>query len=178
MQMHRKISYWFMPVLWLTVNAQALETNQVPPLTLDDCLGEAARHQPDVAAAKEAVLRAEFQYQVAISAFLPQLSASATAGRSRAGVSSAPSVDDSYTATLQAQESLYSGGHDTALLRQRGAERDYAREQLQQALATLSYDVHSAFVQLLYAVDYIDQTAAIVAVVQGSQSVIQRAAPA
>jgi len=143
-------------------SVMAVETNQVPALTLDACLAEAARRQPDIAAAKEAVQRAEFQYKAALSAFLPQLSANASASRSRAGVSSSAVVGDDYTANLQAQESLYTGGHDTALLNQRRAERDLAREQLQQALAQLSADVHTAFASLLYAVDAIAQTTAIV----------------
>ena len=147
---------------WPTALALAAATNQVSALTLEDCLADAARHQPDVAAAKEAVQYAEFQYRAAISAFLPQLSANASANRSRTGIGSGPALDDYYTANLQAQESLYTGGHDTALLDQRRAQRDLACEQLQQALAQLSYDVHTAFVSLLYAGDAITQNTAIV----------------
>ena len=147
---------------WPTAIALAAETNQVSALTLEDCLADAARHQPDVAAAKEALQRAEFQYGAAISAFLPQLSANASASRSRTGIGYSSSADDYYVANLQAQESLYTGGYDTALLAQRRAERDLAQEQLQLALAQLSYDVHTAFVSLLYAVDAIDLTTAIV----------------
>ena len=148
-------------VTMMAVAVGAAETNQVVPLTLDECLTEAARYQPDVAAAKEAVQRAEFQYRAALTAFLPQLSANASANRSRSGLGSSPVVDDYYVANLQAQESLYTGGHDIALLAQRRAERDLASEQLKLALAQLSYDVHTAFVRLLYAVNAIDQTAAI-----------------
>lgn len=148
--------------VWGTV-ASAAGTNQVPSLTLDECLAEAARQQPDVAAAKEAVLYAEFQYRAAVSAFLPQLSANADANRSASGFpASSVVLENDYVANVQAQESLYTGGHDTALLAQRRAQRDLAREQLQLALAQLSYDVRTAFVSLLYAVDAITQDDAIV----------------
>ncbi|TAN37471.1 MAG: TolC family protein [Verrucomicrobia bacterium] len=143
-------------VVWAT------ETNQPTTLTLDDCLDEAVRHQPDVAAAKEALQRAEFQYRAAMSAFLPQLSANASADRSSVASGSNVLVNNSYTANLQAQESLYSGGHDTALLAQRTAEREVACEQYRLALAQLSFDVRVAFARQLYAVDLIEQTSVIV----------------
>ncbi|MCX7010000.1 MAG: TolC family protein, partial [Kiritimatiellaeota bacterium] len=155
--MHRK---FLIAVLGLVCLGQAAETNAPVALTLDDCLAEAVRHQPDVAAAKEAVLRAEFQYKAARAAFLPQLSASA--GASRSGGAANGVTDNNYVTTLQAQESLYTGGHDTALLAQRSAERELARAQLATALAQLSYDVRSAFIKQLYGADLITLSAAIV----------------
>ena len=137
---------WLLAALWTC--AQAAETNAPAALTLGDCLAEAARHQPDVAAAREAVLRAEFQYRAALSAFLPQLSANA--GASRLGGPVNGPTDNNFATTLQAEESLYTGGHDTALLAQRGYERDMARAQLALTLAQFSYTVRSAFIQQIY----------------------------
>jgi outer membrane protein TolC len=146
--MHRRL-FKFVGLLaaWLS-SACAAETNVPAALTLDDCLAEAARHQPEVAAAREAVLRAEFQYRAAFSAFLPQLSASASG--SRQGGSANGVTANNFATTLQAQESLYTGGHDTALLAQRGYERDLARGELALTLAQFSYGVRSAFIQQLY----------------------------
>lgn len=140
-------------VLGLVCLGQAAETNAPVALTLEDCLAEAARHQPDVAAAKEAVLRAEYQYKAVLTTFLPQLSASASGSRS--GSSANGITDNSFVTTLQAQQSLYTGGHDTALLAQRSAERDLARASLAAVLAQLSYDVRAAFVKQLYNADLI-----------------------
>ena len=159
--MQRKlfISGWLLAILW--VPALAAETNAPAALTLDDCLAEAARHQPDVAAARESVQRAEFQYRAALSAFLPQLSASASGTRLGGPVNGATD-NNNYAATLQAEESLYTGGHDTALLAQRGYERDLARGTLALTLAQFSYNVRSAFIQQLYNADLIALSAEIV----------------
>lgn len=139
--------------------ARAAETNAPPALTFDDCLAEAARKQPDVAAAKEAVLRSDYQYKAALTAFFPQLSANASASRS--GGSANGVTDNNFVTSLQAQESLYTGGRDTALLAQRGAEREISRALLATALAQLSYDVRVAFVRQLYGADLIALSAAI-----------------
>ncbi len=155
--MHRLFS---IAVLLLAGLARAAETNAPPALTLDDCLAEAVRKQPDVAAAREAVQRSEFQYKAALTAFLPQLSASASASRS--GGSANGVTDNNFVTSLQAQESLYTGGRDTALLAQRSAERELSRAVLATALAQLSYDVRVAFVRQLYGADLITLSGAIV----------------
>jgi outer membrane protein TolC len=160
--MHRFTVYFSVLLAGLVVPVQAADTNQVASLTLESCLAEAARHQPDVAAAKEAMQRAEFQYRAAITAFLPQLSANSSANRTGGDTDAGYEVNNSYTANVQAQETLYTGGHDQALLTQRAAEREVTREQFSQVLAQLSFDVRVAFVRQLYAVDLIELTRAIV----------------
>ncbi len=158
--MHRRLFkfVWLLAAVWPC--AHAADTNAPEALTLDDCLAEAARHQPEVAAAREAVQRAEFQYRAARAAFLPQLSASAAGSRS--GGSANGVTDNNFATTLQAQESLYTGGHDTALLAQRGYDRELARAQLALILAQFSYNVRGAFIQQLYNADLIALSAAIV----------------
>jgi outer membrane protein TolC len=147
--MYRRLFKYVWLLAALGTCAHAAKTNAPPALTLADCLDESVRQQPDIAAAREAVQRAEFQYRAALSAFLPQLSASAGASR-LGGPVNGPSNENNFVTTLQVEESLYTGGHDTALLAQRGYERDMARGQLVLTLAQFSYNVRSAFIQQLY----------------------------
>lgn len=132
------------------------------PLTWQACVDGAAKRNPDVAAAQEAVKAAEAQHRAAYSPFLPQLSLTASFTRSNT-IAASPGLGaaavttttngtrDQVVAGLNATENLFSGFKDANNVRATGAAVDAAVAALSLAKAKLSFDLKSAFAGLLYA---------------------------
>lgn len=123
------------------------------PLTLDHCLSEAAENNPDLAASYAAAQKARFDYRASYGDTLPQLSANAQSSRSHTpgGSSDGGATSDNASYGVSASQSLFTGGKNRAAVNQAYANLQSAEADLLDARATLSYNVWSAFAQLLYA---------------------------
>lgn len=134
-----------------------------PPLTLDDCLAEAAGNNPDLAAARESVQKATYQYKASRSDNLPQLSANAGQSRSHRETATAgeDSTSDSSSMGVSARQTLFTGGRNSAAVEQAAAAKESADIQLRITEARLTLDVRQAVADLLYAQDAITLTEAI-----------------
>ncbi len=132
-------------------------------LDLEQCLAEAARGNPDLAAAQASAQKARFQYKGSYSDLLPQLSAQASSGRS-GGESDdgTSSTADSASYGVSLKQNLYAGGRIRAGIDQGSADLMTAEAQLQAEKAQLSYDVRQAFAGALYAQEQIALQEAIV----------------
>lgn len=100
--------------------AQAAEV-----LTWDDCVRVAARHNPDLAAAQEGVVKARADYAGSYSPLLPQLSADA-------GYSDSTTTTRSRAASVgvSVEQPLFAGGRHVAGVRKSRAELDAAEAQV------------------------------------------------
>ena len=134
-------------------------------LTLDDCLAEAARNNPDLAVARAAVEKAQYARRAEYSGFLPQLSGDASTSRrgSKASDSDPSVTSDNNSFGLTAKQTLYAGGRNRAALESGSASLDSAKASLGAAQADLTYNVRDAFAGLLYVQQQIDLNRAIVA---------------
>ncbi len=116
------------------------------PLTWEDCARESTRHNPDLAAAQEAVRKAQAQYYGSRSPLLPQLSADAGYTDSKT-----TSRSQEYTAGLSAKQSLFSGLRNEAGVGKSKADLEAAQANLNVVKAQVSFDLKNAFAGLLFA---------------------------
>ena len=133
-------------------------------LTLDDCLAEAAANSPELAAARAAVEQAAYSRRADYGAYLPQLSADASAARrgSRATDDEPRVTADNSSVGVSARQTLYAGGKNRAAVEQSSASLDAAEASLSSAEAELTYAVREAFAGLLYVQQQIELNRAIV----------------
>ncbi len=132
------------------------------------CVKEAALNNPGIAAAVKEVERANAVRKGAYSTFLPQVSLSAGIGRSKGektvGTSDGvvemttfgdsgfwSNYSDSYTAQLQVQQTLFDGFATRGNVDKARAETNVALAKLLTQKAGASFELKSAYAQLLYA---------------------------
>ena len=127
------------------------------PLTLDNCLAEAAENNPNLAASRLAVQKAKYDYKASYGDMLPQVSANAGNSRSRSESSAGTAnTADRATYGVSASQSLYTGGRNRAAVDQGSANLQAAEADLGARRSTLTYDVRKAFAELLFAQEQID----------------------
>ena len=153
----RYIKLFLFFFITLTLCGRAVAQNT---LTLEDCIKEASQNNKDLLASVQSVKSAENSHMASIGQFLPQISFSASAGRSgQGGVNDAfnsPVYGQNSSLSLNASQDIFSGFKDFASVNQANAQLDLARAQLTQTKAQLSHDLKSAFYQLLYSQQQID----------------------
>ncbi len=115
-------------------------------LSWEDAVLETAKHNPDLAAAQEAVRKAQAQYGGSRSPLLPQLSANAGYTDSKTA-----SRSQQYTAGLSAKQTIFSGLRNEAGVQKSRADLDAAEANRAVVKAQISSDLKSAFAQLLFA---------------------------
>lgn len=134
-------------------SARAAEAPAVERLTWEQCLAEASRSNAELLSARESLAAAEARTRGARSGYFPEVSGSL--GYARGATS--PSANaraipaDSYTATLNASQSLFAGFRTQAQVAQASADEAIARAALETARAKVSYDLKAAFEGLAYA---------------------------
>lgn len=126
------------------------------PLTWEVCVVEATRHNPDLTAAQQAVVKARSQLHGSYTDFLPQLSANAGYSRANSATSvelfsAGSGVREEYNMGLTARQSLFSGLRNKAGVEKSRADLDATEARLTAAKSQLSFDLKSAFARLLYA---------------------------
>lgn len=125
-------------------------------LSWEDCVREAAQNNPDLAAARASVHQARFRYQASYGNFLPQLSLSA--GYDRAGsetnlnlLGRGSVIQEEYNLGLTLNQSLFSGFRHVASVERSRADLEATEANLLAVNAQVSFDLKSAFAQLLFA---------------------------
>lgn len=127
-----------------------------PPLDWPACVALAAEANPDLVGARAAVGSSEAVYFGSRSERHPQLTAGGDFTRSDTrrddGVNDGPT--DDYQAGLTARQLLYAGGRVAATIEQQKAELDAALAGLRRTASEVSFDLKTAFANLLYAQEF------------------------
>ncbi|MGH7273969.1 MAG: TolC family protein [Nitrospiria bacterium] len=117
---------------------------------------EATQNNPDLAAARAAVHQAKFQYQASYGNFFPQLSLDAVYDRANSPINLRQStagsdIQEQYSLGLTARQSLFSGLRNKAEVERTRGELEAVEANLSTVKAQVSYDLKSAFTQVLFA---------------------------
>jgi outer membrane protein TolC len=118
-------------------------------LMWNEALSIGERNSHELAKAKKELESSEWSYRRAISAFLPQLSASA--GMTETINSTTSATSRSYSYGVSATQYLFKGTEGIYGIRSAYANVEYNKASLQATRATVLYDLRSAFIDLLYA---------------------------
>jgi outer membrane protein TolC len=117
-------------------------------LVWNDVVNEAATANPALAKAKESLAQARWSLTRAYSNFLPQLSASASAGQSQ---SDTTGLSKDYSYGLSGSLSLFSGFADTSEIKSRSYDLRIAEANYARILADTLYSLRKSFFDLLWA---------------------------
>ncbi len=120
------------------------------PLTWQSCIRLTAQHNPSLAASSAKLDSAESAIGVARSALRPQFSANASADRSYRD-SREDQEATAYGATLNVEQSLYSGGSKQAAVQSARASRDQQVAVASDTESRVTHELRSAFLDVLYA---------------------------
>ncbi len=133
-------------------------------LTWEDCVRESSIRNPDLRSSGSTLQSSEFKVKGAHSGYWPQLngnlnysfsnngsSAVSGGGGSPIFVTTGTGNHSTSSATLSATQNLFAGFQDQSKVRQAIANKDVARESLNTVRAQVSFDLKSAFANLLYA---------------------------
>ncbi len=141
----------------MTAGAARLQAQSA--LTWDDCVKEASTHNLDLLSAEQSLKAADDNHLATLGQFFPQVSFTASTGRSGLGglddALSSPDYGQNASLSLSAKEDLFVF-NDFTSVDQSNAQLDVSRAQLQQAKAQLSHDLKTDFYGLLYAQKQID----------------------
>jgi len=124
-------------------------SGQVLALTWEEAVARAEEKSHDLISAQKDLESSEWSYRKAISAFLPQLSASAGMTETLNSTNSADSK--SYSYGVNATQYLFKGTEGIYGIQSAYANVEYKKAGLQAARASVLYDLRSAFIDLLYA---------------------------
>jgi len=118
-------------------------------LTWSEARAIAEQKSHDLIGAKKDLETSEWSYRKAISAFLPQLSASA--GMTETENSTTSATSKSYSYGLSATQYLFRGTEGIYGIQSAQANVEYEQASLLATRASVLYDLRSAFIGLLYA---------------------------
>jgi len=118
-------------------------------LTWEQAVEIAEKNSNELVSAQKDLESSEWNYKKAYSAFLPQLSASASMTETLSGTSSAGSK--SYSYGLSASQALFKGMGGIYGIQSAYADVEYKRASLKSTQASVYYDIRSAFIDLFYA---------------------------
>jgi outer membrane protein TolC len=122
-------------------------------LTWEDCVRLAIRQNPDLQASREAVLNSDAVRMGAYSALYPQISASFGDTRSYQGanLTSPNNYSTSYSEQLSLSQTIFNGFLTKGNIDQARAQLNLAFANLDEEKASVSFNLKSAFAQLIYA---------------------------
>lgn len=164
---------WAIPILCLLAMANLAVAED--PLSLEDCLAEAAENNPDLIASRLAVQKAKYDYRASYGDMLPQVSANAGNSRSQSesGEDGSATTRDSASYGVSASQSLYTGGRNRAAVDQSSATLKAVEADLGARRSTLTYEVRKAFAELLFAQEQIELSRTILKRRQDNLDLIQ-----
>jgi outer membrane protein TolC len=144
-------------------------------LTWEDCVRLATRQNPDLQASREAVLNTDAVRMGAYSALYPQISASFGDTRSYAvaGLEAPHVYSTSYGEQLSISQMIFNGFQTKGNIDQARAQLNLAFANLDGQKATVSFNLKSAFAQLLYAQKLIKIDGDIVDVRRGNARLVK-----
>jgi len=151
-------------------------------LSFEQCVEQTIEHNPELKASRYSLNVSVFQEKAAHSQYLPQISLNASANRGSSGSSfgsfsgtdlgssnsqgnsngttsgSGSGVNNSYSQNISLNQKIFSGFDTEAKVNQATATVDVNRAILQATKARISFDLKSAFANLLYSQNYIALT--------------------
>lgn len=116
-----------------------------------DCIEVLKKNNAELQAAQENLQSAQSLVNATYGAYLPQISANLNYTRGQSDVNN----NEGYNATLNASENLFNGFADSAKMSDAKGKLVVAEANLKSIKAKLSYDLKSAFANVLYAQDSI-----------------------
>ncbi len=135
--------------MWWGAVAVSLATGE-PVWSWEDCLHEAALHNPQLAGADARLQAAEAGRGVARSALRPQVGAGA--GAERRGVRDNISrTTTEFRTTVGVDQLLYTGGRLTAGVREASAAKEVSEAMAWGVAAEVTFALRAAFIELLHA---------------------------
>ncbi|MCE0497492.1 MAG: TolC family protein [Methylacidiphilales bacterium] len=122
-------------------------------LTWEDCVRLATANNPALQSSREAVLNSDAVRMGAYSALYPQISASFSGNRSYSGpgLYSENNYSTSYTEQLSLSQTIFNGFATKGNIDQARAQLNLALASLDEEKASTSYNVKTAFANLIYA---------------------------
>lgn len=123
-------------------------------LSWDEALSIAEQNSNELASAQKELESSEWTYRKAYSAFLPQLSASASLTDTQSTTSSAWSK--SYSYGLSATQYLFKGMEGIYGIQSAYSNLEYQKASLQATQSSVYYDLRSAFISVLIAQENIE----------------------
>lgn len=162
---HRMLRKYKIFLFITVILSYGLSVEAADLLTWNDCVKEAAKKNPDILSGRETVQSSDYKAKAAYSGFWPQIAGTLNynTGNSSTfsaispapvGQSSSGTSNDFYSTSISAQQNVFSGFHDTALVNQGKASRDVSKTTLESTKVQVSYDLKAAFASLLYAQNY------------------------
>jgi len=144
-------------------------------LTWEQCVRLATAHNPDLEGSREGVLNSDAVRMGAYSALFPQISTSFGDTRSYTGHTlSAPSnYATAYGAQLSISQTVFNGFATKGNIDQARAQLALAFANLNEQKATISFDLKSAFAQLLYAQQLIDLSRNVIDIRQNTARLVK-----
>lgn len=124
-------------------------------LLWEDCVKSATQNNAELQAAKENLRSTEYLSNGAWSGFLPQITTDIGYNHAKSTSGSTESVASTYSASVSASQNLFAGFQDNAKINQTGANEDISRASFETTKAKVSFDLKSAFENLVYAQEYL-----------------------
>jgi len=137
-------------ILALTAPCSTVYAEDVPAYSWDDCVRTALVKNPDLASSREAVSQKEAVKGITRSSLLPQISASASGGKTKSGPELAGSdATNNYSYGLTAKQLVFDGFKSVYDLK--GADKDIltARYDYSVTSGTVRFNLKQAYVSLL-----------------------------
>jgi len=144
-------------------------------LTWEECVRLATAHNPDLEGSREGVLNSDAVRMGAYSTLYPQITASFGDTRSYTGHTlSAPSnYSTAYGAQLSISQMIFNGFATKGNIDQARAQLALAFANLNAEKASISFDLKSAFAQLLYAQQLIDLSRNVIDIRQNTARLVK-----
>lgn len=120
-------------------------------LTWEQSVGEAAKNNAAIKSAYQSWQASESTIKVNRSPYYPQVGASFSANYGRTMYGIDQEAQDSYAASVTVSENIFNGWADKARVEQAEANASIAEAQLQIAKAQTSFDLKTAYANLVYA---------------------------
>ena len=150
-------------------------TEKPTTLTWVECVRLATLHNPDLQSAREGVLNSNAVRRGAYSSLFPQISASFNTSRSyNAAYLSAPSnYSTAYGAQISISQKIFDGFATKGGIDQAKAELALAFANLNSQKAAISFDLKTAFSQLLYAQKLIELSSNVIEIRENTAKLVK-----
>jgi outer membrane protein len=144
-------------------------------LTWEDCVRLAVRQNPDLQASREAILNSDAVRMGAYSALYPQISASFNDNRNeqKGNLYSPYTYSTSYSEQLSVSQTIFNGFATKGNIDQARAQLNLAFANMDGQKATVSFNLKSAFAQLLYAQKLIKLSQNVIDIRQGNARLVK-----
>ncbi len=159
--MPKTIKTFIFITLFIFISFNPVQAQEL--LTWQDCLGEAAKNNPDLIAAVEEIKQSEAAKKITASALFPQIDANLNASTSRSASDNNPATTaDSYTYGVTGTQLIFDGTKTINEVRANTEDIKAAQQNYRFTSTQVRLNLRSAFINLLKAQELIRVTEDIV----------------